>query len=253
MNLNVHAFAEAVVEEHLGQRLDHASRIPGLSEAVIGLVAEAFTGPSEQLMHAQLRLLNRPGSTDFPDAYLADESAAEDALQHAAAGLRVAFAQSGRLVDARQFERALSDRLHDDPRLALRAERARVPRPLTRPVPLAWSVDPAPWYRDGGLEEGPWPPNGANALAGLRRLPGGASALAHVTDGPYTGWTQFAMMERHRAPARSYPRALLAKSSSQLDSRSARMTPRHDPFHSRGLVIRYGRYRGSGLVRQLPR
>ncbi|MEV7941349.1 hypothetical protein AB0O82_35145 [Kitasatospora sp. NPDC088264] len=205
MNPNVHALAEAIVEEHLGQRLDQGSRVPGLREAVIDLVADAFSSEAEQLMHAQLRLLNRPGSTDFPDAYLADESAAEDALQRAAAGLRVALAQSGRLVEARRFERALADRLRDDPRLALRAERARVPRPLTRPVPLRWSVDPAPWYRDSGIEEGPWPPSGANAIAGLRRLPGGASALARVTDGPYTGWTQVAMMERHRTPARSHP------------------------------------------------
>lgn len=46
---------------------------------------------------------------------------------------------------------------------------------------------------------------GLVAASSLRCLPGGASALARVEDGPHTGWVQIGMIERHLTPARRYP------------------------------------------------
>lgn len=202
---NPEEFAAHLVDHHLGARLDAADAPAGLREAVVDLVTDALPGHVEPLMDAQLDALTRPGRTQYPDAYLADEAAAEDALQQAAAGLRTAFAQAGLLGPARSFERNTAARLRDDPRAALRAELARIPRPLTRPEALAWSLDPAPWFSDSRLEQLPWPPSGLASVADLRALPAGAAALAHVADGPHAGWVQIGLVEQHHTPARRYP------------------------------------------------
>ncbi|QLJ02888.1 hypothetical protein HZZ00_18975 [Streptomyces sp. NEAU-sy36] len=137
-------YAAHLVDHYLGARIDAAGPAPGLREAVIDLVAAAIPGHLEPLMHTQLNLLTHPSSNRFPDAYLADRATAEDALQKAAAGLRTALAQAGHLVNAQAFERGTAARLRDDSRPALRGELARIPRPLTRPRALRWSLDPAP-------------------------------------------------------------------------------------------------------------
>ncbi|MER6194886.1 hypothetical protein [Streptomyces cyaneofuscatus] len=203
---NPRQFAADLVDQYLGARLDAANSPAGLRETVVDLVTEALAaGHVEALMSAQLDLLAHPSRTQFPDAYLAAEAAAEDALQQAAAGLRVALAQAGHLAPAQIFERNAAARLRDDPRAALRAELARVPRPLTRPKALAWSLDPAPWFSDSRQEQLPWPPSGLASVASLRALPGGTTALSHVTDGPHTGWVQIGLIEQHRTPARRHP------------------------------------------------
>src|SRR5690606_7641366 len=143
-------------------------------------------------------------SIAIPDAYLADEAATEDALQRAAAGIRVALAQSGKILDARSFERGAALRLGDDPRLPIRAELARVPRPLTRPEALQWSIEPAPWARQRD-EDDTRPTAGLDAAASRRCIPGGVAALARVDDGPHAGWIQIGMIERHLTPACRYP------------------------------------------------
>ena len=148
--------------------------------------------------------LRNPGSKTVPDAYLADEAAIEDALQRAAAGMRMAAAQNGRILNPRSFERAAALRLGDNPQLAIRAELARIPRPATRPEPLRWSIESAPWSHERD-EDDAWPPAGLDAASSLRSLPGGASALASVEDGPCTDWIQIGMIERHLTPARRYP------------------------------------------------
>jgi len=199
------AFASSLVDEHLGPRLEAAGNPAGLREAAVDLAAAAFAGDADGLMRAQLRHLLHPSSSRLPDAYLADEAVAEDVLQRAAAGLRSALARAGTLVDARSFERAAAARLRDDPRLAVRAELARVPRPLTRPKPLRWSIEPAPWAGGRGPDDDPWPPAGVDAVAAMRCLPDGAAALARVDDGPRAGWTQIGMIERHQTPVRRYP------------------------------------------------
>ncbi|MFJ9154297.1 hypothetical protein ACIRP7_41100 [Streptomyces sp. NPDC102270] len=198
-------YAAHLVDRYLGARIDAAGPAPGLREAVIDLVAAAVPGHIEPLMRTQLDLLTHPNSDLFPDAYLADRAAAEDALQKAAAGLRTALAQAGHLVNAQAFERGTATRLRDDSRPALRAELARVPRPLTRPEALEWSLDPAPWFSDSHQEQEPWPPLGLTSLAGLRSLPEGARAFARVDDGPHADWVQIGLIERQRTPARRYP------------------------------------------------
>jgi len=205
MSRDHRAMADALVDGYLGSRLEQAGDPPGLREAVVDLAATAFANPDlEELMRHQLEQLRGRGSKAIPDAYFADEAATEDALQRAAAGLRVAAAQNGRILDPRSFERGAALRLADNPRLALRAELARVPRPATRPEELRWSLEPAPWAHDRD-ETDRWPPPGLDAAASLRCLPGGASALARVEDGPHAGWIQIGMIERHLTRARRYP------------------------------------------------
>ncbi|KOX42416.1 MULTISPECIES: hypothetical protein [Streptomyces] len=202
---NPEEFAANLIDHYLGTRLNAAGAPAGLREAVIALVTEALSERVETLMSAQLDTLAHPSRTQYPDAYLAAEAAAEDALQQAAAGLRVAFAQAGHLGPARSFERGAAARLRDDPSAALRAELARVPRPLTRPEALAWSLDPAPWFSDSRQEQLPWPPSSSSSVAGLRALPGGATALSQVADGPHAGWVQIGLIEQHHTPARRHP------------------------------------------------
>lgn len=198
-------FAASLVDEYLGSRLDAAGNPPGLREAVIGLAAVALASDdTNRLMRDQVQYLTRPGSREFPDAYLADEAAAEDALQRAAAGLRTALARAGKIVNPRPFEQRAAARLRDDPRLAIRAELARVPRPLTRPEALQWSLTPAPWADDRD-DQDRWPPPGFGTVETLRFLPGGATALAQVDEGPHAGWTQIGLVESHHTPARRYP------------------------------------------------
>ncbi|MFF7591090.1 hypothetical protein ACFZCK_26750 [Kitasatospora purpeofusca] len=193
-----------LVDHYLGVRLDAAGSPAGLREAVIDLVTDAFVENIEHLMTAQLDLLAERRS-QMPDAYLADQAAAEDALQQAAAGLRAALAQTGRLGNAQAFERGAAARLRDDPQTALRAELARVPRPLTRPEALRWTLEPVPWFSNSPQEQRPWPPPGLALLASLRSLPQNASAFARVADGPHTGWVQIGLAERQRTPAQRYP------------------------------------------------
>jgi hypothetical protein len=196
--------AAGLVEEFLGSRLDAAGEVPGLREATVELLAKALTDDTERFIQSQLEQLRHPSSRQIPDAYFVDEVAAEGALQHAAAGIRAALARNGTLVDGRMFERRAAVLLRDDPRLAVRAELARVPRPLTRPELLRWSLDPAPW--SGESADGLWPPPGLEATTDQRRLPGGSAALARVGDGPRAGWVQIGLFERHATPASRYPR-----------------------------------------------
>jgi len=205
MSDNGKAQAAHLVDGLLGDRLNFAGNPTGLRQAVIALAAGTLeTGEFEQLIRDQLRQLRHPSSTAIPDAYLADEAAAEDALQSAAAGIRLAMAQNGHIVDAQSFERGAAHRLSDDPRLAIRAELARVPRPLTRPQPLQWSITPAPWASDP-RNDTLWPPPGLDATVDLRSVPGGSAALACVEAGPHVGWVQIGLIERQRTPPHRYP------------------------------------------------
>lgn len=199
------AYATFLVDHYLGARLDAADNPPGLRETVVDLVAEAIPQHVERLVSAQLDLLGNPGSRLLPDAYLADQAATEDGLQQAAAGLRAALAQTGRILDALNFERGAAARLRDDPQAALRAELARVPRPQTRPRALEWSLDPVPWLSDSHHEEKPWPPEGLAQVSELRALPDGPSAFSRIKDGPHADWVQIGIVEQHHTPARSYP------------------------------------------------
>lgn len=205
MSANEEEMAAHLIDGVLGDRLNLAGNPPGLREAVIALAATTLkTSEYEILIRDQLQQLRHPSSTAIPDAYLAYEAAAEDALQHAAAGIRMAMAQNGRIVDAQSFERGAARRLSDDPRLAIRAELARVPRPLTRPHALQWSIAPAPWASDP-RNDTLWPPPGLDASVNLRGLPGGSTALARVEAGSHVDWVQVGLIERQRTPRHRYP------------------------------------------------
>ncbi|MFI0779276.1 hypothetical protein [Streptomyces sp. NPDC021212] len=202
---NLREFATHLIDHYLGARIEAAGSPAGLRETVIDLVIDALPDHVETLMSTQLEMLTNGHRSQLPDAYLADHAAAEDALQHAAAGLRAALAQAGHLGNAQIFERGAAARLRDDPRAALRAELARIPRPLTRPEALVWSLDPAPWFSDSHQADKPWPPSSSASIAGMRSLPGGAMALARGDDGPHADWVQIGLIERQRTPARRYP------------------------------------------------
>jgi len=199
------AAAQDLVDHYLSDRLSAPATPPGLRDAATQLTAAALGDATfERLIRAQLGQLRSSGSSEIPDAYLADESACEDALQHSAAGLRSALAPAGVLVHARSFEQQVASIIASNPRLALRAELARVPRPLDRPEDLSWSAEPAPWAREREPELA-WPPDALSGIADRTALTGGPDAFARVVEGPHSGWIQVAFIERHRTPARRYP------------------------------------------------
>lgn len=205
-NVNRREMAASGVQEYLADRLAAAGQPPGLQEATTDLVTEAFgKGGVDRLARQQFEQLLHPRSTVEPDAYLSDESAIENALQLAAAGIRTASAQNGLLLNPVPFERSLAASLTDDPRLALRTELARIPRPTTRPEPLQWSLEPAPWHNDRE-DRGPWPPETIKTAESQRRLPDGSDALARIDSGPHANWVQMALIEQHSTPARRHPR-----------------------------------------------
>ena len=204
-NANHREMATSGVQEFLADRLAASGQPPGIREATIDLVTEAFAeGSVDRLAREQYEQLLHPRSTTEPDAYLAHEAAIENALQLAAAGMRTASAQNGLLLDPVPFERALTGFLTDDPSLALRAELSRIPRPTTRPESLQWSLEPAPWASDRD-DNGLWPPEAVQAAASQRRLPHGPAALARIDSGPHANWVQIALIEQHTTPAHHYP------------------------------------------------
>jgi hypothetical protein len=96
MSRDYRAMANGLVDTFLGHRLEAAGNPPGLREATVDLAATALESHVlEQVMRHQLEQLTSPSSKAVPDAYFADEAAIEDALQRAAAGMRVAAEQNG--------------------------------------------------------------------------------------------------------------------------------------------------------------
>lgn len=203
---DLRAVATEIVDHYLKSRLAAARGPVGLRRTVIDLVTEALPQHVDALIGQQLGLMTHPSRTQVPNAYLADQNTVEDALQQAAAGLRAAFAQAGHMGGkAQAFERNAAARLGDNPRAALRAELARVPRPLTRPQVLEWSLDPAPWFKESPREPGVWPSAGLDSVAGQRQLPDGVMTLPRVSSGPHEGWVQIGFAESQLTPARRYP------------------------------------------------
>lgn len=174
--------AEWLVDNFLSARLDNAGDAPGLREAVV----DGTQGRLEEIKERgrqQFTQLRRPSSTQVPDAYFQDEVVVEEELQRAAAGIRTAQAVEGRLSpDPHRFERILAAHLASPSRWSMLGEASRVPRPSTRPEPLAWSLSPVPWIND----ESQWPPRHAVGFEGIRHLDD--TEPARVDGGPYAGW-----------------------------------------------------------------
>lgn len=193
--------AEGIVRLFFDKRLNEAGEPPGLRRAVVdGLAAhgdDLIRRCREQIEH-----LRSPSSRRIPDAYFADEAEAENELQTAAAGMRVALALEGMLVeDPRAFERELARSVAPTALWSIRQEASLVPRPATRVAALEWSRAPIPWVEN----EDEWPPAGAEGLADKRQLEGGAGTPARVAEEPYVDWVQLGMIERQRTLSVRYP------------------------------------------------
>lgn len=192
--------AEWLVNMFLGDRLENANNPPGLRQAVTGRVAQKADDIRKR-SQAQVNQLRSTSSTRLPDAYLADEENLENELQTGAAGIRTARALEGIVSEPREFERTLARGLAPTAHWTLRSAASRVPRPSTRPSLLDWSLPPIPWI-DHSAE---WPPPGAVALDGVRLLTGVEGRPERVTEAPYAGWVQLAMVERQKTFASSHP------------------------------------------------
>lgn len=194
--------AEWLVNLILGERLADAREPPGVREAVI---REAIVQSKtiEQRLKEQMRELRSPSSTRVPDAYFADEEDLENALQHAAAGIRSALAREGFLTaDARWHEAGYASLLAQSARWAILEESSRVPRPPTRHRPLAPSLAPIPWQND----EDEWPPPVALELAQTRSLTGKNAEPVRVEEAPYADWVQLGLFEQQATLSSTHPK-----------------------------------------------
>lgn len=199
--------AKRVVAQFAGNRITATGNPAGLLDSTIDEVLKRVKEDSfDRLIRQQVDQLTDSGSRCVPDAYFADEAAVEDALQVAAASVRSANSQMGTPGDTAQFERAIARQLASDPRLAVRAEMSRIPRPDTRPEDLAWTLEPVPWF-DDRRAQGAWPPEGLVNCAAQRYLAGGFDAFATVATGPHAGWVQISLVEYQETPALTYPEA----------------------------------------------
>jgi hypothetical protein len=117
--------------------------------------------------------------------------------------LRAAMALGGVMGDPVEVERALAHEFTDSGGWARRSEASRVPRPVTRPAILRWSLAPVPWVDDEGSA---WPSAGADALTSVRQPTGTDAQPARVAEEPYRNWVQLALIERQGTLPSRYPR-----------------------------------------------
>jgi hypothetical protein len=217
---------EGLVRLFLDERLADANEPPGVREAVI----QSLAGQVETIKKRtseQISQLRSPSSQSIPDGYFNDEEEAENALQHAAAGIRAARARAGFLTaDARRFEARYAFSLAPSARWASLEESSRVPRPATRHHLLARSLTPIPWQHN----EDQWPPPMAVDLERTRRFTGVYAKPVRVAEKPYNGWVQLGMFERQATFASTYPkqpsRQLLISTGLEVTDASMRIDSR---------------------------
>jgi len=196
----------ALVRWYLTDRLEAAvwnhALIGAVASAVDRKLGEAF----DEKMKSQVKQHRRSETGIWPDAYFADQSVTEDALQQFTAGMRAAAAATGEIFDDPEaFEDELLSAVVDSALLSLRCEQSRILRPVDRPASLAWSLDVAPWYASYGDGAGDWPPAGATGMQGNESLR--LSALGEIQRGRFAGWRQVALAERQHTPEHRYPYA----------------------------------------------
>lgn len=197
--------AQRLVDEILADRLDEMDEYPNLLEEVVGAVANRFDFISER-MKQQFENLCSPSSKRTPDAYFADEEAAEDELQTAAGGVRTMLASLGVIADPTIVEMHVAEGLMRASTWSLRDEASRVPRPTTRAEENRWTLKPVPWLENEGAD---WPPMEATALEKVRNISTIPFVPVHVEEEPYRDWVQVALFERMRTLAidhKSVPR-----------------------------------------------
>lgn len=133
------AAAQEVVGSVAAERLAAAETLlPGLTAAVLRRTASVLNDDElKRRMQRQLGALqDRNGQAQqWPDAWLAIDESAEDALQRAAAGARSADLRRAYLRDPAAREAELAHALVDPPDLALSLEAVRLPRPAIAAPP----------------------------------------------------------------------------------------------------------------------
>ena len=201
------------IDDLAGVRLSEAEQIlPHLGKAVVKRVATARFGETQQhRLRAQLRAYEDSLHERWPDAFLANEEALEDAIQRAAAGARGARLMSGApVVDPVELENSLAEALLSDPDIPLALERTRQPRPEIPPPPFRgdsiWSALSA---RAQGAALGA---SGIEAaahdgthLCGTVAI-AGSGDVPSIAGGTYRGWRLIATFER-RIVSRDEPLA----------------------------------------------
>lgn len=194
--------AQLLVNEMLADRLDEIGEYPRLFEDVVAGIARRVDVVSERVRQ-QFEHLRSGHSKRIPDAFFADEEAAEDELQVAAAGVRATLAGMGLIGDPTAIEEEIAQDLSLTGMWSLRDEASQVARPVTRAEDIRWSLDPVPWLGNDML----WPPSEAVALEKTRNLTEVLSRGVLVEENPYRGWVQLALIERMRTLAIDYPAA----------------------------------------------
>lgn len=193
--------SKALLDFFVGPRLETLSDSPGLSEDVAQQLADRMANIKARVRE-QVEHLGLPRSRRFPDGYLFDEEAAENALQRTAASIRTTRARVGIISDPIAYERSVATRLSPTASWSLRAEASRVPRPPTRARALDWSMTPIPWEND----KAEWPPAAAVALSGVRQLATPDDDVVRVSEEPYPGWVQLGFIERQSTLPLTYPK-----------------------------------------------
>jgi hypothetical protein len=191
-----HARMEALsaVEHSCGDRIARATGdLPGLLGVVASLVSdrvqtEAF---KERLEEQRDALIDR-SRPQLPDAVIAYEESAEEALQTAAGSARPTLAMAGRMImEPEGWEDRLALTVIDDPGLALGLEAARVPRP---DAPLMSEIRDSDWTSVAATEARSWEGGQPGRLFTRTRS---MSERRPVRGGPRNGWIVLGSYERH--------------------------------------------------------
>lgn len=129
-------FIRAILGDFAGERLEGAEPIlPGLIAATLRRLSIALD--DDDLQRKMRRQLDQLGDSDaeenWPDTWLAIAEAAEESVQRAAAGVRLADPRRGVLSEPGAREAKLAEALLGHPSLAITLEATRQPRP---PVPV---------------------------------------------------------------------------------------------------------------------
>lgn len=179
----------AIVEHTIGDRLDRAEELlPGISAASQRRIAEAIEMKSyRKRISSQLDELSGSRRSYVPDAFIAVNEIAEDAIQRVAAGGRVATARNG-IVSPPRWETYLAHAVLSDPSFPLSVERTRIPRPNVRIPPGRSESAWIPIDRDSydTAQDALWAEACRTAVSTLARLEGG----------PLDEWLVIAFVEK---------------------------------------------------------
>ena len=230
------------IDDLAGVRLSEAEQIlPHLGKAVVKRVASARFGETQQhRLRAQLRAYEDSLHERWPDAFLVNEEALEDAIQRAAAGARGARLMSGApVVDPVELENSLAKALLSDPGIPLALERTRQPRPEIPPPPFRgdpiWSGLSAraqgAALDASGIEAAA---HDGTHLCGTVAI-AGSGDVPSIAGGTYRGWRLIATIEK-RIVSRDEPLAKEEDLSQRCRSMELRLSEDRQRLTSPPLV-----------------